>query len=223
MGEDNWLIEVVILAMLAGFIALRLVSVLGRRTGHEEPVGELPRRAPAEQAQTPGTSGDAQSLHPLDLPTDMPDDLRRSLNAIAAADLDFEPTRFTEGAKAAYRMILEAFWKGDNEALRDLVSDDIAEQFAGAIEARQEEGLTLDNRIVDIEHAEIIAASLNGAMAEITLRFDTDLVALTRNKDGDVVAGSTSDAVQAHNIWTFSRHLRSPDPNWLLIATDEER
>lgn len=222
MGNDNWLIEVVVLAMLAGFIALRLVSVLGRRTGHEEPAGDIVRRSPAEQLPPSAGGADAPVLAPLDLPAGLSADLRASLSAIAAADPGFQPTRFVDGATAAYRMILEAFWKGENEALRELVSDDIAEQFAAAIDARKEDGLTLDNRLVRIERAEIIGAEMRGAMAEVTIRFDADLVALTRDRDGNVVAGSTSDAVATHDVWTFSRHTGSHDPNWLLVATDED-
>jgi predicted lipid-binding transport protein (Tim44 family) len=223
MGDSSGLIEIVVLAMLAGFIALRLVSVLGRRTGHEEPAGEVVRRSPAEQ-QTPPRTGsyDLPPAAPLDLPADMSPALKESLNAIAAADPTFDPPRFAEGAKAAYRMVLEAFWKGDAEALRDLVSDDIADQFAEAIAAREAEGLTLENRLVSLEKVEIVAARLHGAMAEVTLRFDADLVAVTRDKAGNVVSGSLSDAVQSHDVWTFSRHTGAADPNWLLIDTDED-
>nr|WP_121051637.1 Tim44/TimA family putative adaptor protein [Sphingosinicella microcystinivorans] len=217
------MIEIVVLAMLAGFIALRLVSVLGRRTGHEEPAGEIVRRTPAEQ-QTPPRAGsyDLPPAAPLELPADMSPALKESLTAIAAADPTFDPARFTEGAKAAYRMVLEAFWKGDAEALRDLVSDEIADQFAEAIAARKAEGLTLENRLVSLEKVEIVAAQLRGAMAEVSLRFDADLVAVTRDKAGNVVSGSLSDAVQSHDIWTFSRHTGAADPNWLLIDTDED-
>jgi len=222
MGEDNWLIEVVVLAMLAGFIALRLVSVLGRRTGHEEPAGDIVRRSPAEQLPAATGSADAPAAPTLELPQTMPAELRASLAAIAAADPSFQPARFVDGATAAYRMILEAFWKGDNEALKTLVSDDTADEFAAAIEAREAEGLSIDNRLVGIEKAEIVGAELRGSMAEVTVRFDADLVALTRDKAGDVVAGSTSDAVSTHDVWTFSRHTGSHDPNWLLIETDED-
>ena len=223
MGDSSGLIEIVVLAMLAGFIALRLVSVLGRRTGHEEPAGEVVRRSPAEQTPPPRSgSFDLPPAAPLDLPADMSPALRESLNAIAAIDPTFDPPRFVEGAKAAYRMILEAFWRGDAEALRDLVSDEIADQFAEAIVARKEEGLTIDNRIVSIERVEIVSAALRGAMAEVTLRFDADLVAVTRDKAGAVVSGSLSDAVQSHDVWTFSRHTGAADPNWLLIDTDED-
>ena len=221
MGDSNGLIEIVVLAMLAGFIALRLVSVLGRRTGHEEPVGEVVRRGPAEQLPPSTPAVDAPPAPQLDLPAEMASEVRQALTAIAAADASFAPARFAEGAKAAYRMILEGFWAGDNDALRELVSDDVAEDFAAAIEARASEGLTLDNRLVDVDRAEIVAARLRGAMAEVSVRFDARLVAVTR-RGKDVVAGSASDTVETHDVWTFSRHTGSVDPNWLLIATGDD-
>jgi predicted lipid-binding transport protein (Tim44 family) len=222
MGEDNWLIEVVVLAMLAGFIALRLVSVLGRRTGHEEPAGDVVRRAPAESLRPARVGGDAPRAEALRLPDHMPDAVKAGLSAIAAVDPAFDPDRFVSGAKAAYGMILEAFWKGDAEALKDLVSDDIAAEFADAITARNADGLRLENRLVGVTGADIVGAGLRGAMAEVTVRFDADVVAVTRDAGGAVVAGSTADAVETHDLWTFSRHTGATDPNWLLVATDDD-
>lgn len=222
MSDNSWWIEIVFLAMLAGFIALRLVSVLGRRTGHENPAPTGYGGGPAEVA-APGVAGvDARRPALLDMPADLDPALREPLQAIADADPNFDPARFTEGAKAAYRMILEAFWKGDAPALDGLVSDDVAADFRAAIAAREEQGLTLDNRLVRIERARIVGARVVGMMAEVTVRFDADLVAVTRDRDGNVVAGSTSDAMTTHDLWSFSHHLGSADPNWLLIETDDE-
>ncbi len=222
MSDSSWWIEIVFLAMLAGFIALRLVSVLGRRTGHENPTptayrGGAPEVSPP-QAPAPGMRGPVV----LDMPADLDPKLHEPLQAIADADVSFEPGRFVEGAKAAYRMILEAFWKGDAATLNDLVADDVLTDFKRAIAAREEQGLTLDNRLVRIDRAQIVGARLSAMMAEVTVRFDADLVAVTRDAQGNLVAGSTSDAIQTHDVWTFSRHLGSSDPNWLLIETDEE-
>jgi predicted lipid-binding transport protein (Tim44 family) len=222
MSDSNWWIEIVFLAMLAGFIALRLVSVLGRRTGHENPAPTGYPGGPAEVAAPGAAAADPRRPALVDMPADVDPSLREPLQAIAEADQGFDPARFTEGAKAAYRMILEAFWKGDVPALDGLVSDDVAADFRTAIGSREEQGLTLDNRIVRIERARIVGARVSGMMAEVTVRFDADLVAVTRDKDGNVVAGSTSDAVPTHDLWTFSRHMGSADPNWLLIETDDE-
>jgi len=216
------LTTIVILAFVALFIGLRLYSVLGERTGHEQqpilkpadPDARVePRvdRPPATQG-TPADSGEMAFL-----PTAGP-----GVRAILAADPAFDVARFLEGAKAAYRMILEAFWKGDLEAVRPHVDDHVLETFTSSVEQRKAEGLTLDNRLVTIDQAVIAEATLERSLAVVTVRFEADIAAITRNAAGEVVAGSLSDAVQTRDLWTFRRDLASRDPNWLLIETDEE-
>lgn len=220
--SGGWLVEIVVLAMIAGFIALRLVNVLGRRTGHEQPLAHPLDRAPADiigrQPGSPDMPDQRTVLSNSDIDTRALDGMR----AIVAVDPDFDVARFLEGSKSAYRMILDAFWKGDVPTLEMLADDNVTREFETAIDERREAGLTLDNQLVSIERAMITEASLNGMMAQITVRFDADLVAVTRDSTGNIVAGSTSDAVVTHDIWTFSRHVQASDPNWLLVSTDEE-
>ena len=222
MSDSSWWVEIVFLAMLAGFIALRLVAVLGRRTGHEPTPGEGFGGGRPEIARPVGGLVDAAPTASFELPSDISPELREPLQAIAKADPRFDPAGFVGGAKGAYRMILEAFWGGDLKALDGLVSDEIAAQFRQAVDARKEQGLRLENKLLRIERATIVGARMQNAMAEVTVRFDADLSAVTRDAEGRVVAGSTSDAVQTHDVWTFSRHTGSTDPNWLLIDTDDE-
>lgn len=216
------MIEIIFLAMLAGFIALRLVSVLGKRTGHETPVGDHYARRPAEVAPPTGAPADVRMPVALDMPEGTGPELRAPLQEIAQVEPGFDPRRFLEGARAAYAMILKAFWEGKAGELDALVSDEVGVQFHRAIEMRDAEGLRLENRLLRIERAQIQAVHVQGRMAEITVRFDADLVAVTRDRNGAVVAGSLTDAVQTHDVWTFSRHLGAQDPNWLLIATDAQ-
>ena len=96
------------------------------------------------------------------------------------------------------------------------------ETFEGAIEQRKADGHVIDNRLVAIEQALITAASADRDVAVVTVRFEADIAAGTRNSDGEVIAGSLSDAVQTRDLWTFRRQMGSRDPNWLLIETDEE-
>ncbi len=209
---------IVLLAMVAAFLALRLYSVLGKRTGHEP----LPK--PAEERVAPAPLPRAvekvsEAREPVVKPFE--GNAEPGIRAIVAAEQGFDVARFMEGAQSAYRMILESFWKGDEDALRDLVSPDVARAFGDAIAARNEAGQVLDNRLVSIERATITGASLSGKDARITIRFDALIAAVTRDADGNVIAGSTSDAVETHDIWTFARTLRSSDPNWKLSDTDE--
>jgi predicted lipid-binding transport protein (Tim44 family) len=213
---------IVILALVALFVGLRLYSVLGERTGHEQqpilkPADPDARVEPrvSQPAAAPSTPADAGDM--AFVPTAGP-----GVRAILAADPAFDVARFLEGAKAAYRLILESFWKGDAETLRPHVDDHVYEAFAGAIEQRKKDELTLDNRLVAIDQAVISEASAERGVAILTVRFEADIAAVTRNAEGQVVAGSLSDAVQTRDLWTFRRDISSRDPNWVLIETDEE-
>jgi predicted lipid-binding transport protein (Tim44 family) len=119
-------------------------------------------------------------------------------------------------------MILEAFWKGDLDALKSHVDEHVYETFASAVEQRAKDGFKLDNRLVAIEQTVISEASIDRGVAMLTVRFEADIAAVTRNSEGEVVAGSLSDAIQTRDLWTFRRNMSSRDPNWLLIETDEE-
>jgi predicted lipid-binding transport protein (Tim44 family) len=147
--------------------------------------------------------------------------VERGVRDIAAADPQFDLAAFAEGAKGAYEVVLEAFWEGDRQALRDLCDDDVYEGFVGAIDAREKAGETLDNKLIRIEETRIQSASLDGKMARIAVLFIADIAAVTRDKDGNVIAGSLDDAIESRDVWTFSRNVTSRDPNWLLDETDE--
>jgi predicted lipid-binding transport protein (Tim44 family) len=211
---------VIVLAMIAAFLALRLYSVLGKRTGHHQP---LPRAA------EDGAAVARPQARTIDMPAEAREPQMRAIDskaeggvrALIAADSSFDVAQFVDGAKSAYRMILEAFWKGDRETLAWLAEDDVKAAFESAIDEREAAGHTLENRLVAIERATIVDASLEGAVARIAVRFDADIAAVTRDADGNVIAGSLSDAVETHDVWTFSRRLRSDDPNWKLAETDE--
>lgn len=212
------MVGIVLLAMVAGFLALRLYSVLGKRTGHEQTFV-----APADQAKlapvVPGEEARPQTI--IENDNVFEPNAATGIRAIIAADNNFDVARFIEGSKAAYRMILEAYWRGDEAELAELTDEDVRQSFAASIAERKAAGHVLDNRLVQIEKAVISAASLDGKTANITVRFDADIAAVTRDADNHVIAGSLSDAVPTHDAWTFSRTVRSSDPNWILTDTDE--
>lgn len=213
---------IIILALVALFIGLRLYSVLGERTGHEQQPILKPADPDARVERPVPTAAPAVSPTPdasdlAYLPTAGP-----GVRALLAADPTFDVARFLDGAQGAYRMILESFWSGDLAKIRPHVDDHIYDAFAASVEQREKEGLVLANRLVHIEQAVISAASLEHTVAFVTVRFEADIAAVTRNKDGEVVAGSMTDAVQTRDLWTFRRDIASKDPNWLLVETDEE-
>ncbi len=212
-------VEIVLLAMVALFVGLRLYAVLGRRTGHEQQPVTRPEAAPGVEAPAPIADVAAERSEGSGLVYE--EGAASGIRAIVAADSSFDVARFLEGAQSAYRMILEAFWRGDRDELRPLVSDEVFASFDEAIKERDAAGHRLENRLVTIERAVIEDAKLQGRVAAIDVRFDADIAAVTRNEAGEVVAGSLSDAVATHDVWTFRRTLGTDDPNWLLVETDE--
>lgn len=214
------LVYIVILAMVAVFLGLRLYAVLGKRTGHEQVMTKPAEERVAASSPLPRV---------IEQPTEARDPARQAiemraqngLRLVIAADPGFDVAGFLDGAKNAYRMILEAYWKGDEETLGWLTEDHVRDAFVGAIKARSDAGHVLENRLVSIERALITDASVEGRAARITVAFDADIAAVTRDADGTLVAGSMSDAVATHDVWVFARTLKSSDPNWKLADTDE--
>lgn len=212
---------VIVLAMVFVFVALRLWSVLGKRTGHEQTLTKPLERVPVARASVPVAMPGKDVVAAAGQDYASAPAASAGLRTIAAADPKFDLPHFVEGAKGAYRMILEAYWRGDEDELRELVDGEVADAFSAAIAERKAAGHVLDNRLVAIEGAQIEDASVEGQTAHIRMRFDADIAAVTRDADGNVIAGSLSDAVPTHDVWTFSRALRSADPNWTLTETDE--
>lgn len=189
-------IEFVILAFIAGFVLFRLYTTLGKRTGAERPAeprpapvqGELQRTqtdpAPPLQPSLAGQGGDG-------------------LMAIIRADPNFDPEHFVVGARAAYEMIVNAYAKGDREALKGLLTPKVFTSYVTAIAAREEKG-ELGPELVRLRGAEIADADLSGDVARITVRFEAEL------------AEGAHGVRDAREKWTFEREVRSPDPNWFL-------
>ncbi len=218
-------VEIIILAMIAAFLGLRLYSVLGRRAEHDDeplqprfeaPVDASARPRIPEPAERPALAPAPRPMVPGVTPA-----IERGLREIAAADRRFDMLAFLDGARGAYRMVLEAFWNGDKNALAQLCDRDVLDGFSSAIDARTEAGEVLENRLVRIEDATIVAASYQAPVARIAVRFTADIAAVTRNAEGQVIAGSLDDAIEARDLWTFSRDVTAATPDWLLDETDE--
>lgn len=222
-NERLHVIEIIILAMIAAFLGLRLYSVLGRRAEQEEE--PVPTRFDAPEKQAP------RALQPRPAPpgkpvaaSEAPDlmpAVERGVAEIAAADRTFDLSAFLDGARGAYAMVLEAFWNGDKETLRELCDADVYESFEAAIDAREAAGEKLENKLIRIEESTVHSAELDGGMARIAVLFVADIAAVTRNADGQVIAGSLDDAIESRDIWTFSRDVRSDVPAWLVDETDQ--
>lgn len=213
------MIEIIIFAMIAAFVALRLFSVLGRRPEDDGGPRPLPAEPDQEQYRDFGNAEDVER-DPFEGVED--EAIRAGLEEIAKAERDFDYQSFREGALAAYEMILEGFWRGERASYEPYVSKDIASDFNGALAERERNGHIVENRLIDIDQSDVVEASIDGKVAEVTMSFHANIVAVTKNKDGEVIDGSLSETYQTRDRWTFTRKLGSRDPNWTVVATESE-
>lgn len=221
MGDGFQFLDILLLGAIAGFIALRLRAVLGQRTGHEQ----KRRRPPFAEPDGAAKDGDSGEDNVIALPRrdaqTAPDDpaLEAALAPLRAADPDFDAAEFINGATAAYEMVVTAFAAGDKDTLRPLLSREVFNDFAGAIDERIKRGETMETTFVGLRSATITETQVNNRIAEVTVKFESELISVTKDAQGHVIAGHANSVEQVTDIWTFARDTRSRDPNWTLIAT----
>jgi predicted lipid-binding transport protein (Tim44 family) len=211
-------IDLVLFGMVAAFLILRLRSILGRRTGFERPPQTF--RAPGAPPVGPVIDAKAEpAAPPAASARAVPDPaspVGQALAGIRAADQAFDPARFLDGAERAFRMIVAAFAAGDRTTLRSLLSDNTYAAFEHAITEREAAGHVQVSEIRGMENVAIEAAELRGSHAAVTVRFVSDQVSFTRDKDGHPVLG-TEAVTEITDLWTFERDLASRDPTWRLV------
>jgi predicted lipid-binding transport protein (Tim44 family) len=142
------------------------------------------------------------------------------LDAVAAADSNFDVKHFITGARTAYEMIVTAFAEGDRRQLRSLLSREVYDGFDAAISERERRGETAETRFVSIDGATITGAELHGRTVQITIRFVSKLVSATRDRSGNVIDGNAEKVTDVTDVWTFARDISSRDPNWKVVATE---
>lgn len=192
---DQSLIEIAILAAVAGFVLFRLYTTLGRRTGATPP----PQPAPA-QGQLPGQLGAVAERAQLG---GAPAPAAEALAAIARADSSFNAEQFLTGARGAYEIILNAYAKADREALRTLLTPRVYESYMKALDERAAKG-EQGPELVRLRTAELTDADLTGSIARVMVKFEAEL------------AQGATGIRDAREKWTFERDVRSNDPNWRL-------
>jgi len=230
-------IYTIIFLALAVFIFFRLRSVLGQRTGRERPPYDPYSardavRSPANDKivtlpQRPAEPAVSRLAEPAPPPADRWKDVAESgssvaagLDAIAAADPSFDAKHFITGARAAYEMIVTAFAEGDRRQLRNLLSREVYDGFDAAIGERESRGETAETRFVSIDGSTITAADLRARTAQLTVRFVSKLISVTRGRTGNVIDGNAEKVTDVTDVWTFAREVSSRDPNWKVIATE---
>ncbi len=216
---NSQLLVIVAIAMVAGVIAFRLYTVLGRRTDNEhEPqerfrrMGEAAGESDTKIARLPELRGETMPAKPLD-------EIEQALMDIKLADRNFETDHFVAGAKKAHELIVTAFAKSDRETLRSLLSDEVYDAFDRVLKEREERKESVKFTLVGYKGANITHASLKGCTAEITVAFHIQCVSSTLAASGEVIEGDPATVRDVTDIWTFARDVRGRDPNWTLVAT----
>ena len=241
MSDGFQYFDIIFFALIAVFVILRLRSALGRRTGQERqrPNNIFSRSTEPDEQNSgkvihlPGHGdesedelfekelsdiGEREAAQPQ-TPHDEMEEIRAGLTRIRMADQDFSPRSFLAGAKGAFEMIVEAFAAGDPATLRPLLGDDVYDEFADAIRARIAAKESVETTIVSLDSTDIAAADLKGSTARLTVRFRSQQMSVTRDKDGEVLEGETESVMRVIDLWTFARNTRSNDPAWALIET----
>lgn len=231
--QSSFDLTTIVFIGLAIFVAWRLRSVLGQRTGAERPPEVLTRRDPQGPERA---DGNVVRLPGAERPAAEPpagerwagfaepgSPLAQGLDAVAAADPGFDARQFVEGAKMAYEMIVTSFAQGDRKVLKDLLARDVYDGFDRAISEREKAGHKAQTTFVSIDEARITAAELRAKQVQITVRFASSLISSTVDAGGNVVEGSTDKVANVNDIWTFARMAGTRDPNWQLIATESEQ
>lgn len=198
--------EVILYAAIATIVCVMLYTVLGKSVGQGPESG-----FDAEKAIKDLGTKDNKVVQ-LDTPAQAP----TGLQAIAAADSNFSPSYFMDGAKAAYSMILEAFASGDKEQLESLLTPDVYSTYAEAIDAREAENLTQVTDLGRLRKAMIKEAVLDGKMARIEVLYEAELTSALMDADGNVVQGDPDVLSSISEVWTFERNVKSSDMNWRL-------
>jgi predicted lipid-binding transport protein (Tim44 family) len=228
-------IYTIIFLALAVFIFLRLRNVLGQRTGSERPPFDRAARnalpgapdtgvvpMPGKVIDQPPPVPSADVAPPTDRWKGVADagtPLAQGLDAVAAQDSSFDPRHFLSGARSAYEMIVLAFANGDRRALRDLLSSEVYDSFDAVIKDREKHDQKTETRFVSVDKAELVGADLRERVAQLTVRFVSQMISVTRDKAGTIVDGNPDKVADITDIWTFARDTTSRDPNWKLVGT----
>lgn len=216
------LLELLILFAIAAFVLYRLKSVIGTRTGYEPPRDSY--KTGANQTESPSAPAELEPAVDAAVQDDaIPETAREALEAIVEAEPGFDLEGFLGGARSAYEMILMAYEEGDRGLLRDLLAPDVFRAFESVIADRENEGLTVEARFVGVRDLRIAAAAFDyeTSEADITLRFTGEMITAVRDGENRIVEGDPNEIRRQVDVWTFSRVMGAPNPNWLLTATGE--
>ena len=204
MSEAFQYLDILILAVVAALVLLRLRSVLGRRTGHEKTDTS---RFAHEQPQK-NKDEDAIKIQP-------------TTNHKPKESGWFDKDDFLKGASNAYELIVTNFETGNKQALKPFLSDPVMKSFEEVIEQRKVNEEKVEFNFIGIESSEIVNKDLKSNPMEITVRFISEMITCIKNSKDEVISGSLNQVQKITDIWTFAKNKNSNNPNWLLVATSD--
>ncbi len=217
------ILQLLVLAGIAVFLILRLKSVLGTRDGFEPTHSDTPQSpsVPNRRAEFEVIEGGPDH----DIVDHVAED---SAAAAALADMkriepNFSVTEFLQGARGAYEMILMAFENGKLDEVTPFLSEDVYEAFVQVVDARHEQGLTIEAEFVGLRETSLSDATFDQTTnsAEISVKFIGELISVVKDANGEIIEGKPGQSKKQRDIWTFERVMGSGDPNWRLVATGE--
>ena len=213
------LIELIILAGIAVFLFLRLRSVLGTRDGFEKPRMQPKNDAPKRDFKVIDGGEDKDITDNVDKNSKSAE----ALKLIKSEDENFTVNEFLSGARSAYEWILMSFEKNEIDEIRELLSEEVAEAFDAVVDQRVSQGLTIEAEFIGIREMKLVEAiySSNTKTAEISVSFVGEMTSVVKNSSGEIVEGDSKQIKRQKDTWTFSKDIKSSNPNWLLVATGE--
>jgi len=223
MSEGFPYADIVILALIAGFILLRLRSILGDKTGNENS-DFFKRVAAAPKSDEPIVQLGAALAKPK---KEEPDIAMAGLSpavtgiiyALKAKDPQFTATGFLEGARRAFEMTFDAFKEGDRPTLKMLLADAPFQHFSTELDTREKTTYASETTLVSVAPKEITQAALDGSVARLTVKFLSEQVTVVRGNKGEIIEGDASAVHHVENEWTFERDTASKNPNWKITET----
>ena len=205
MNEAFQYLDILILAVLAGFVLLRLRSVLGRRTGNE--------KTDTSSFNYESNNTDSKVEPSIKIP---PVDRNTFIG-----DSWFDSKDFLNGANKAYELIVTNFENGNKKALTPFLEKSVLSNFSEVIDQRQQDNYTVEFSFIGIESSEIVHKDFKNDPMEVTVRFISEMITCIRNNKDEIISGSMNQVQKITDVWTFTKSKKVKSDNWLLSATSD--
>ena len=200
MSSQFGFIDIILLAMFAGFIILRLRNILGRKTGHQgKPMSRYFPRG-------------METLQEIE-----------NNEAIKTGNVDEEAKKqFLKGADIAYEQIIVSFAKGDKKSLKSLLSKELYNQFSEVIDGRSSKQLKYETTFIGVKSSKVLEFKKIENIYKVTVNFVSEIITCVKDKNNQVIEGNPDTIKTVNDVWKFSKNMWSQDPTWFLVETSNK-